>query len=150
MKRKRDTMTNLKECINMNGPHDEQKANTIIIWGNLERQRKEECYHTWKTLLRNIEIPIDSKTPAYFLDCTQFSWSWVIAFGSWPCSLHVICRHRNNSLCTHHLSAPSYPHHPVVMLYLRCPASQRSPDPIKVITSELLRTFLGPIYLRDH
>jgi hypothetical protein len=37
--------------------------------------------------------------------------------------LYFICRHRNISLCIHHLSAPS-----LLKPYLCCPESQRSTD----------------------
>jgi hypothetical protein len=38
--KKPETMTNLKEYINMNGIHDEHEANTSIVWGNLGEEEK--------------------------------------------------------------------------------------------------------------
>jgi hypothetical protein len=55
----------------MSGIHNDHETNTSTGCGSLVRKRKEESYHTWKTVINNLGIPIDSKTPVYFPECTQ-------------------------------------------------------------------------------
>ena len=106
------------------------ETNTRTVLWSHGWQRKEESYHTWKSVIRNTGISIDSKTPVYFPDCTQLRWNWVKVSGSricWPL-FYLQTQEQQPWYSSPICIIPT--HTPLLLpsLGLRCPASQRSPD----------------------